>query len=225
MQFFRYASTLLFIAPAAMALVASGTGASAGEGCREALLAGDPGAERACTDSIDLLNAGPADPARQMRLAAAYGNRALSRLMAGDLEGAAADFDQAMQFAPEKRALHLNRGNLYLTAGDPEAALAEYRIAAGLTAGNTPGLRPRPTLPTVRQAALANSLLAYRTMGDPLRAERLLATMELQSAAGEVDPPGINPPPSHPPAADPRPPVHPQQIEAAADGEPWNPPR
>ena len=221
MQFFRCASVLLFIAPAAMLPAPSGAAASAGEGCREALLADDPGAERACSDAIDFLNAGPADPARRMQLAAAYGNRALSRLGAGDLEGAAADFDQALQLAPEHPALHLNRGNLFLTAGDPEAALAEYRIAAGFTAGNQPGL----TLPTVRQAALANSLLAYRAMGDPQRAEQLLAAMESQSAAEEAHPPGINPPPSHPPATDPRPPGHPQQTEAAADGEPWAPRR
>ncbi len=174
--------------------------------CRDAVLAEAPEAERVCSHAIDGLVAGAdPDPATRLALAGAYNNRAVARMAAGDLAGAAGDLQQATELAPENAAFLLNRGNLSLWSGDPQAAITGY-AAAG--AGS----------PAIRRAMLRNLVLAYRALGDPLQAEKaLLMRLAEPAPAVAVQPnaepepePGLNRPP---PGA------------AEAPWEPANPPR
>lgn len=137
--------------------------------CREAVLGRNAGAERVCSDAIARLayDAG-ADPAANRALAGAHNNRALARIAAKDLTGAAEDIDEALRLTPESWAAYLNRGTLRLAGNEPEAALADYAKAQAMA-------------PAATRHVLRNSVLAYRALGDPAQAASALAALERES--------------------------------------------
>ncbi|MEM8767143.1 MAG: tetratricopeptide repeat protein [Pseudomonadota bacterium] len=102
-------------------------------------------------------------------LASAHSNRALGHQADGDYEGALADFDTALALLPNSAAILLNRGNLRLQQGDPTGALADYA-------------RVQEVSPSLAEAALRNSVLAYRALGRPLEAEALAAQLKARAA-------------------------------------------
>lgn len=132
-------------------------------------------AERACSDVIAglgiLLEPTPEDV---QALASAYSNRAVARIRAGELAGAAADLGDALLRMPEGWAIYLNRGNLYLALGDHEAALADFQRVTELAPETTPALA-------------ANRLLAYRRAGDLPAAEAVLAESRASLKQKEAD--------------------------------------
>jgi tetratricopeptide (TPR) repeat protein len=136
--------------------------ARAATSCRDAALAGNPEAERICSDAIAAMSY-EAEPtaAERTALAAAHNNRAMARIAAGKLDDAAADLDEAASLSGEHWAIYLNRGNLHLAANEPGPALAAYQRARALAPQDT-------------AAILANSVLAYRAMGELGQAEQAL---------------------------------------------------
>jgi tetratricopeptide (TPR) repeat protein len=85
----------------------------------------------------------------------------MARIAAGKLDDAAADLDEAASLSGEHWAIYLNRGNLHLAANEPGPALAAYQRARALAPQDT-------------AAILANSVLAYRAMGELGQAEQAL---------------------------------------------------
>ena len=121
---------------------ATAAGAALADDCRDAALVANPAAETLCSDAIarhsyreaaaapDAEGTGP----DLLALAAAYNNRAMARIAAGNLTGAAEDLGEAMSLAPDHWAIYLNRGNLHLAENQPQAALADYARARALAA-------------------------------------------------------------------------------------------
>lgn len=159
-------------------LAAPCTAAQADE-CRDAALTASPTAETFCSDAIARLSyqgaatAADADTSAGPRqaLAAAFNNRAMARIASGNLSGAAEDLGEALSLAPDHWAIYLNRGNLHLAESQPQAALADYARARSLS-------------PAAGEAALKNSVLAYRALGDPGRATASLIEAESLSLRG-----------------------------------------
>ena len=61
--------------------------------------------------------------------AAAWNNRAAARLRAGDVNGAIADENRALELAPYDADLYYNRGNALVAAGQYQDAIADYTRA------------------------------------------------------------------------------------------------
>lgn len=160
----------------------AGIPALAAEPCLHAAVSHSGEAERACSDLIAGLRyegaAAGSDPQAAVALASAYNNRALARLDAGNLEGAAADLGEAITLTPSSWAIYLNRGNLQLTSGNPQAALADYERVLELA-------------PDQAAAVSRNSALAWRALGNPAAAEQLLLRAARQNNAQDATrPPG-----------------------------------
>ena len=127
------------------------------DACLAAVRDRAPEAERTCSDLIaglryDGAATGPGGEA----LAAALGNRALARMRGGDLEGAEADFSEALTLAPDAWAIHLNRATLALMNGDAAAALNYLGRVRQLASSE----------PAALAAADRNSILAWRMLGN-----------------------------------------------------------
>ncbi len=142
-------------------------------GCLDAVLAEATDADRTCSDLIAQLSYTAAvSPEDRQVLASAYNNRALARMAAEDLEGAAADLGEAISLTPENWAILLNRGNLHLANGNPQAALQDYE-------------RVQAAAPEQAWAVRRNSILAWRAMGNPIAAAGLLSSGSVQYEAPE----------------------------------------
>lgn len=128
-------------------------------------------ADRTCSDLIAQLSYTEAvTPHDRQVLASAYNNRALARMAADDLEGAAADLGEAISLTPENWAILLNRGNLHLASGNPQAALQDYE-------------RVQAAAPEQAWAVRRNSILAWQAMGNPIAAAGLLRSGSVQYEA------------------------------------------
>ena len=158
----------------------AGAGAEAGAGartgadeCRDAALTANPAAETLCSDAIARLSyqggGAASDPeaaaSNRQALAAAFNNRAMARIAAGNLTGAGEDLGEAVSLAPDHWAIYLNRGNLRLAENQPQAALSDYARARDLS-------------PAAAAAVVKNSVLAYRALGDLGRATASLEEAE-----------------------------------------------
>ncbi|TNF88363.1 MAG: hypothetical protein EP301_05120, partial [Gammaproteobacteria bacterium] len=130
------------VAPAAAATLdsegpAETINAAAADPCLGALQAGATDAERVCSDQIAGLryegNIGGASAA----LPGALNNRAMARMRAGDLEGAAADLTVASELAPGAWALYLTRARLALMNGDAASALNDLGRLRELAPNNS----------------------------------------------------------------------------------------
>ncbi len=166
----------------------SGVAARADD-CRDAALAVNPAAETLCSDAIARLSYRGGTPsgtegadADTLALAAAFNNRAMARIAAGNLTGAAEDLGEAVTLAPDQWAIYLNRGNLHLAENQPQAALADYARADSLS-------------PAARVAVLKNAVLAYRSLGDLGQATASLVEAESLSARSAVRTPAEPGPP------------------------------
>jgi Tfp pilus assembly protein PilF len=62
----------------------------------------------------------------------AYHNRGQARHLAGDIDGALADYDQALRLAPERAKVYANRGMARQAKGDLDGALADFDQAIRL---------------------------------------------------------------------------------------------
>jgi tetratricopeptide (TPR) repeat protein len=149
--------------------------AAPGDACSAAVQAEAVDAERVCSDHLaGLRYDGAAGIPQQMALASTLNNRAMARMGTRDLEGAAADFEEALALRPDAWAIHLNHGNFLLMRAEPGAALEAYdRVAA---------LAPRDS--AARNAARKNSALAWRVLGNPAAAERALAESNADDSGG-----------------------------------------
>jgi tetratricopeptide (TPR) repeat protein len=68
------------------------------------------------------------------RSAAAWNNRAVTRVRLGDLPGAIRDYNRAVQLAPTDPELYFNRGNALVGAGLYPDAIRDYDMAVQLNA-------------------------------------------------------------------------------------------
>lgn len=129
---------------------------SAEDACLAAVRERSAEAERSCSDLIAGLRYDGAAVSGNPALAGALNNRALARMRAGDLEGAAGDLAEALELAPGAWAIHMNRARLALMNGDAAAALNELG-------------RVRELVPADSAAAAAaerSSVLAWRLLGN-----------------------------------------------------------
>ena len=144
--------------------------------CRELLQVNDSTAESVCSDAIARISiATTLSQKEQIALAGTYNNRAIVRTRAGNLEAAELDFENALSLAPDSWGIYLNRGNLRLTQGRHQDALADYTLAQELAG-------------TTVIAIYRNSTLAFRGSGDITSAEAAWASAE--SAAISLEPAG-----------------------------------
>ncbi|MFW6094454.1 MAG: tetratricopeptide repeat protein [Pseudomonadota bacterium] len=94
-------------------------------------------------------------------LVSALANRSLVLAASGQLDAALADVDTALEIAPDRAALHGNRGNLLLRLGRPRDALAAH--------GRAVRLAPKSPL------GYFNRAFSHRAVGAMERAEQDLA--------------------------------------------------
>lgn len=156
---------------------------AAPDSCLDALKAGSAEADRLCSDRIARLRYEGSTGRTNTALPAALNNRAMARMKAGDLEGAAADLTEAFELAPGSWAIYLNRANLALMNGDPSAALENLARIRELA----------PAVPAAAYAADRSSVLAWRMLGNLDAAEAQLDAMRAEAPpAPEVPgrPPG-----------------------------------
>ena len=66
-----------------------------------------------------------------------YTNRGVERRRSGDLDGALADYDEAIRLNPSDIFAYNNRGNLRRDRGDVEVATADYTDALRIDPGYT----------------------------------------------------------------------------------------
>lgn len=157
-------------------LLCSGSAVANGQSCYDAALNDATDADRSCSDLIaELSYQTPVTVSDRQALASAFNNRALARMAADELEGAAADLGEAITLAPDNWAILLNRGNLHLTSGNPQAALADYE-------------RVLAAAPEQADAVRRNSILAWRSLGNLAAAERLLRSETARSVEPERPP-------------------------------------
>jgi len=82
-----------------------------------------PAASQTNRPSVQLAQASPAE--------AAF-DRGTAKLRNGDLEGALADYNQAIQLDPELAVAYVNRGLVRRRLGDVQGALSDYNSAINL---------------------------------------------------------------------------------------------
>jgi len=136
--------------------------------CLNAVQAGSAEADRICSDLIAGLRYEGSTGGANTALPGALNNRAIARMRAGDLEGAAADLTEALGMAPQAWALYLNRARLSLMNGDPAATLDDL--------GRVTELAPANRAAVV--AADRSSVLAWRMLGNLQAAHAQLAAIQ-----------------------------------------------
>ncbi len=65
-----------------------------------------------------------------------FNQRGISRMQNGDLDGAIADFDQAIRLKLDYATAYYNRGTVYARTGNVRAALADYTQVIALKPNN-----------------------------------------------------------------------------------------
>jgi tetratricopeptide (TPR) repeat protein len=70
--------------------------------------------------------------AQDPRSAAAWNNRAAARLRLGDVNGAIADYNKALELAGRDAEIYYNRGNALVAAGRHQDAITDYTRALGI---------------------------------------------------------------------------------------------
>ena len=65
--------------------------------------------------------------------AAAYNNRAIAKVRAGELNGAILDYNRAIELAPHDPELYYNRANALVAAGDVPHAISDFSQAVALS--------------------------------------------------------------------------------------------
>ena len=152
------------------------TPAPVADPCLSALQAATAEAERLCSDQIAGLRYEGTAGRATAALPGALNNRAMARMNAGDIEGAAADLSEALELAPDAWALYLNRARLALMNGDAAAALNDLGRARELAAPDS----------AVDTAANRTAVLAWRMLGNLGAAETLLGQTLAQERASVV---------------------------------------
>lgn len=99
--------------------------------------------------------------------AAAFGNRGTALARLGALAAALADYDRAIELAPDDPAAYINRGNVHVLAATYGRAIADFSRAIELS--------PR------HARAYYNRSTARRLAGDPRWRDDLLAAAELET--------------------------------------------
>ena len=185
----------LLIGALSVSTAAAAAPAATEDPCLDALRSGSTDADRVCSDLIAGLRYEGSTGRMNTALPAALNNRAMARMKAGDLEGAAADLTEALELAPGAWAIYLNRANLALLNGDPAAAQDDLARVWELA----------PAASAAIYAADRNSVLAWRMLGNLNAAEAQLAATraagnptaraidELRSAPAAPEAPGRPP--------------------------------
>lgn len=152
--------------------------------CMMAVEAGAPEAERTCSDLIAGLRYDGVAGGGAAALAGALNNRAMARMRTGDLEGAGADFTEALELLPDAWALYLNRATLALRRGDAGSALNDVGRVRELVPAGAPAAR----------AADRSAALAWRMLGNldaaRMQLEQMAVSAAPEAGAVPVPPPG-----------------------------------
>ena len=82
-------------------------------------------------DTVEFTNAG-FNPEPNVQNARTYRDRGLAKQKKGDLDGAMADYNQAIKLDPKFTGAYNNRGNIKLKKGDLKGAMADYNQAIQL---------------------------------------------------------------------------------------------
>jgi len=84
--------------------------------------------------------------AKNPRSAAAWNNRAATRLRLGDVNGAIADYNKALELAGYDAEIYYNRGNALVAAGQYQEAIADYTRAIDINPNFTKAMFNRGTV-------------------------------------------------------------------------------
>jgi len=82
-------------------------------------------------DTVEFTNAGLDSEANEQN-ARTYHDRGLAKQKKGDLNGAMADYNQALKLNPRDAGVYIDRGNVMSTKGDLDGAMADYNQAITL---------------------------------------------------------------------------------------------
>ncbi|PYM24891.1 MAG: hypothetical protein DMD80_22875 [Candidatus Rokuibacteriota bacterium] len=153
--------------------------------------------------------------AQNPRSAAAWNNRAATRLRLGDVNGAIADYSKAVELAPQDAEVRYNRGNALVAAGQYQEAINDYTRAIDLNPSYSKAMFNRGTAYArlgQRDAAQNDWSRAVGLEPDPGTKSAMRRSAGLDATpvvpvvpATEVTQPAVAPPPStrEPVAADP----------------------
>jgi len=171
--------------------------------------------------------------AKNPRSAAAWNNRAATRLRLGDVNGAIADYNKAIELAPHDAEIYYNPGNRPGAAGPYQDAIADYTRAISLSPNYAKAMYNRGTAYAMlgqRDAAQADWARAIALEPDPwakaaMRRSAGLdptpvvaagpATGATQSAVASAPRPGVGPATAPPPVAMAAPPTSPPVVMVA----------
>jgi len=126
--------------------------------------------------------------------AAAWNNRAVSRVRLGDLNGAVRDYNRAIELSPSDGELYFNRGNALVAAGQYREALVDFDRAVYLTPNYAPAIFNRGTAYALAgngDAARRDWQAAIQLEGDPYvkSAMRRSAGLDMTAAVTPVGAP------------------------------------
>jgi tetratricopeptide (TPR) repeat protein len=85
----------------------------------------------------------PFIPEANVQNAGIYNDRGIAKQNKGDLDGAMADYNQAIKLDPKLDVAYINRGNVKQKKGDLEGAMADYNQAITLNPKNVLAYRCR----------------------------------------------------------------------------------
>jgi tetratricopeptide (TPR) repeat protein len=125
------------------------------------------------------------------RSAAAYNNRAIAKVRAGELNGAILDYNHAIELAPYDPDLYYNRANALVAAGDVTQAITDFSQAVALNPTYARAYFNRGSARAIagqRDLAMADWQRAVDLEADPWAKSSMRRSAGLQTAVAVAPP-------------------------------------
>jgi tetratricopeptide (TPR) repeat protein len=123
--------------------------------------------------------------------AAAYNNRAIAKVRAGELNGAILDYNRAIELAPYDPELYYNRANALVAAGDVTQAITDFSQAVALNPTYAKAYFNRGSARAIagqRDLAMADWQRAVDLEADPWTKSSMRRSARLETAVAVAPP-------------------------------------